>query len=62
MEPLKPLAPQEALNELIVYFLGKDWYVVDPLGQTQVNAIAVYEIKHKFKGPLWKIAKFFLVS
>lgn len=61
MEPLKPLAPQEALNELIDYFLGKDWYVVDPLGPTQVNAIAVDEIKHKFKGPLWKIAKFFLV-
>lgn len=61
MEPLKPLAPQEALNELIDYFLGENWYVVDPLGPSQVNAIAVDEIKRKFKGPMGRIARFFLL-
>ena len=36
------------MRELIDYILGKDWYVVDPLSQNQVNAIAVDEIKKKF--------------
>lgn len=29
---------------IIDYLLGKDWYVVDPLGQTQINEIALYTI------------------
>ena len=48
MAELKPLTGQEAVNELIDHFLGASWYVVDPLGVTQVNAIAVDEIKKKF--------------
>nr|DAQ41468.1 MAG TPA: hypothetical protein [Caudoviricetes sp.] len=48
MEPLKPLSDREALQELINYILGKDWYVVDPLCNDQVNAIAVDEIKKEF--------------
>ena len=32
---------------IIDYLLGKDWYVVDPLGQTQINEIALYEILEK---------------
>ena len=48
MEPLKPLSDREALQELINYILGKDWYVVDPLSNDQVNAIAVDEIKKEF--------------
>ena len=27
---------------IINYLLGEDWYVVDPLGQTQINEIALY--------------------
>lgn len=30
------------------YLLGEDWYVVDHLGQTQVNEIALYEILEKY--------------
>lgn len=29
---------------IIDYLLGEDWYVVDPLGRTQINEIALYEI------------------
>ena len=32
---------------VIDYLLGEDWYVVDPLGQTQINEIALYEILEK---------------
>lgn len=32
----------------IDYLLGEDWYVVDPLGQDQVNEIALFEILEKF--------------
>lgn len=48
MKPLEPLTYKEALQQLIEYILGKDWYVVDPLSVNQVNAIAVEEIKNKF--------------
>jgi hypothetical protein len=33
---------------IIQYLLGEDWYVVDPLGQTQINEIALYEILKKY--------------
>ena len=33
---------------IINYLLGEDWYIVDPLGQTQVNEMALYEILGKF--------------
>lgn len=32
---------------IIDYLLGEDWCVVDPLGQTQINEIALYEILKK---------------
>ena len=33
---------------VIQYLLGEDWYVVDPLGQPQVNEIALYKILEKY--------------
>ena len=30
------------------YLLGENWYVTDPLGQTQINEIALYEILEKY--------------
>ena len=48
MKPLKPMSDRQAMQELIDYILGKDWYVVDPLSQAQVNSIAVEEIKRKW--------------
>lgn len=39
---------QVALNELCDFFLGKNWYVVDPIHNGQVNPIIVYEIERKF--------------
>lgn len=32
----------------IDYLLGEDWYVVDSLGQAQVNEIALAEILNKY--------------
>lgn len=32
---------------IIDYVLGEDWYVTDPLGQTQINEIALHEILRK---------------
>ena len=33
---------------IIDYLLGEDWYIVDPLGQTQINEIALYKILEKY--------------
>ena len=33
---------------IINYLLGEDWFVVDSLGQTQVNEIALYRILEKY--------------
>ena len=32
----------------IDYLLGEDWYVVDPLGQSQINEEALFEILEKY--------------
>ncbi len=33
---------------IIDYLLSEDWYVVDPIGQTQINEIALYKILDKY--------------
>lgn len=33
---------------VINYLLGEDWYIADPLGQTQINEIALHEILEKY--------------
>ena len=38
---------QTALNELKDFFLGKDWYVVAPMHQEQINFNIVCEIEMK---------------
>jgi len=40
------LSAQEAVNILCNYFLGEDWYIVDPVRNDQANAIIVEEIKN----------------
>jgi len=45
-----PMDAQTALDELTRYFLGADWYVVDPLPTIQVNTLAVIEIEQRYKG------------
>lgn len=42
---------------IIEYLLGEDWYVVDPLSQTQVNEIALYEILKKHSSQYRKECK-----
>lgn len=43
-----PIEPQLALNFLIDYLLGEDWYVVLPECTLQTNTAAVYEILYKY--------------
>lgn len=45
---MKLLSDKEVRQELIDYILGKNWYVVNPISQEQLNVIAVEEIKNKF--------------
>ena len=33
---------------IIDYLLGENWYVTDPIGQSQVNEIALYQILKKY--------------
>ena len=43
-------------ESIINYFLGEDWYVADPLGQEQINEVALDRIKryYKPKNFFWK--------
>ena len=43
-----PLDAQLALQFLKDYLLGEDWYVVNPLGQEQINSEMVAEILNKY--------------
>jgi hypothetical protein len=42
------ISDAEFRSFIIDYLLGEDWYVTDPLGQTQINEIALYEILEKY--------------
>lgn len=42
------ISDAEFRHFVIEYLLGEDWYVVDPLGQTQINEIALYKILEKY--------------
>lgn len=42
------ISDAEFIQFIINYLLGEDWYVVDPLGKTQINEIALYEILKKY--------------
>jgi hypothetical protein len=50
---------QTAVNELCRFFLGEDWYVVDPLSTEQVNVNIVYEIERMFPNKCIKKGKHF---
>lgn len=50
---------QTAVNELCRFFLGEDWYVVDPLNAEQVNVNIVYEIERMFPNKCIKKGKHF---
>lgn len=45
---------------MIDYILGEGWYVADPLGQTQINEIALHEILEKCSGRYKKERKAFM--
>lgn len=42
------MCAQRAIYKLADFFLGKNWYVVDPLTHDQINPIIVIEIEEKF--------------
>ena len=41
----------------IQYLLGENWHVVDPIGQTQINEIAIMQILEKYSKAYRKEAK-----
>ena len=43
-----PLNAQLALQFLKDYLLGENWYVINPLGQEQINSEMVAEILNKY--------------
>lgn len=45
---IKPIDGQKAFNKLTKYILGKNYHVVDPLSNDQVNAIILEDIKMKY--------------
>lgn len=44
-----PMKAQVAIDELCRYFLGEDWYSVNPISTEQINTEIVYEIECKLK-------------
>jgi len=42
------ISDEEFRKFIIQYLLGEDWYVSDPIGRTQINEIALYEILNKY--------------
>ena len=42
------ISDAEFVDFVIDYLLGSEWYVVDPLGKTQINEIALCEILEKY--------------
>ena len=39
---------QDAVNKLTEHFLGKDWYITDPVTNYDANDIIVKEITSKY--------------
>lgn len=39
---------QKAVDELATYLLGDDYYIVDPVSESQANNIIVDEIKSRY--------------
>lgn len=52
-----PIEAQDALEVLQKFFLGRDWYVIDPLTTGQVNACLVDAILSKFPNRYKRFAK-----
>ena len=48
-----PMEAQQAINILIDYLLGDDWYVANSINTEQVNACAVEQILDKYSKQ-WK--------
>lgn len=42
------ISDEEFRKFIIQYLLGEDWYISDPIGRTQINEIALYEILNKY--------------
>ena len=42
------LTPDEALHELVEHFMGKNYYIVDPIHAHQANYVIVKEIKEAY--------------
>lgn len=48
-KPLKEMTKEEAFDLLCNYFLGENYYIVDPVSPKQANAIMVDDIIRCYK-------------
>ena len=44
----KGITDSEFRKLIIMYLLGNDWYIADPIAQDQVNEVALNEILYKY--------------
>ena len=51
------ISAEEALEELKNFFLGENWYVVDPLNSEQVNFHIVESIERMFPSKMKEMLK-----
>ena len=49
---------QDAVNKLTEHFLGKDWYITDPVTNYDANDIIVKEITLKYPRKYLKVIDF----
>lgn len=47
---VEPTTDTQFRNQIIEYFLGKDWVVADPVSNDQVNTMAYFSITNRYKG------------
>lgn len=45
-----PIEAQAALDELVRYFLGKDYYITSPVNAKQANSELIYTIMINYRG------------
>lgn len=53
------ISDREFINFAIKYLLGDDWYVIDPLGDSQIIQIALEEILKKYSKKFKKELKYY---
>ena len=54
------ITDREFVHFIIIYLLGENWHIVDPLGHDQINQIALEEILYTYSKKFRKEYKKFI--